>query len=84
MERSQEDLQGRRLRILHGRSFHDDPTRALRAARLAPRLGFSLSRGSRSVLRDALRERQHQAMDRYRTEPEAAWTIDHASTQRMR
>jgi tRNA nucleotidyltransferase (CCA-adding enzyme) len=52
----QSDLKERRLRILHPRSFHDDPTRALRAARLAPRLGFSLTRGSRNALRDAIRD----------------------------
>ncbi len=50
------DLEQRQLRIFHSRSFHDDPTRALRAARLAPRLRFTLSRGSRSALRDALRD----------------------------
>jgi tRNA nucleotidyltransferase (CCA-adding enzyme) len=50
------DLEGRRLRILHPRSFHDDPTRALRAARLAPRLGFTVTRDTRSALRNALRD----------------------------
>jgi len=51
-----DDLANRRLRVLHERSFHDDPTRVLRAARLAPRLGFALSRASRSALRSALRD----------------------------
>jgi len=51
-----EDLAQRRLRVLHPQSFHDDPTRAWRAARLAVRLGFRLDRRSRSALRDALRD----------------------------
>ena len=50
------DLESRVLRVFHRRSFHDDPSRALRAARLAARLGFRLSRGSRTALRDALRD----------------------------
>jgi tRNA nucleotidyltransferase (CCA-adding enzyme) len=49
------DLAARRLRVLHRASFSDDPTRALRAARLAPRLGFTLTRDSRAALRDSLR-----------------------------
>jgi tRNA nucleotidyltransferase (CCA-adding enzyme) len=67
-----QDLERRRLRILHPRSFHDDPTRALRAARLAPRLGFSLSRASLSALRDALRDGVFGAVsgDRIRRELE--------------
>jgi tRNA nucleotidyltransferase (CCA-adding enzyme) len=51
-----EDLAERRLHVLHERSFHDDPTRALRGARLAGRLGFRPSRRTRSYLRDALRD----------------------------
>lgn len=53
---AQADLEARVLRVFHPRSFHDDPTRALRAARLAARLGFRLDRGSRTALRDALRD----------------------------
>jgi len=50
------DLERRTLRILHPQSFHDDPTRAFRAARFAARLGFRLDRSSRAALRDALRD----------------------------
>ena len=65
-----EDLERGCLRILHARSFHDDPTRALRAARLAPRLGFSMSRESRAALRVALRDGAFGAVsgDRLRRE----------------
>jgi tRNA nucleotidyltransferase (CCA-adding enzyme) len=51
-----DDLARRRLRILHPQSFHDDPTRVLRAARLAPRLGFAITRETRVALRSALRD----------------------------
>jgi tRNA nucleotidyltransferase (CCA-adding enzyme) len=37
-----EDLAARRLRVLHERSFIDDPTRVLRLARYAQRLGFEI------------------------------------------
>jgi tRNA nucleotidyltransferase (CCA-adding enzyme) len=37
-----EDLSARRLRVLHDRSFIDDPTRLLRLARYAGRLGFEV------------------------------------------
>jgi tRNA nucleotidyltransferase (CCA-adding enzyme) len=66
------DLEARMLRILHPDSFHDDPTRSLRAARLGVRLGFRLSRGTRSALRDALRDGAFGAVsgDRFRREIE--------------
>lgn len=38
---AQEDLEAGRLRSLHEQSFADDPTRAVRGARLAGRLGFA-------------------------------------------
>ena len=48
-----EDLDGGLLRVLHERSFLDDPTRALRAARYAGRLDFDLEEGTAELLRGA-------------------------------
>jgi tRNA nucleotidyltransferase (CCA-adding enzyme) len=48
-----EDLRAGRLRVLHERSFVDDPTRALRAARYAARFGFELESETAKLLRDA-------------------------------
>ena len=36
------DLEAGRVRVLHARSFEDDPTRILRAVRYAGRLGFEI------------------------------------------
>jgi tRNA nucleotidyltransferase (CCA-adding enzyme) len=64
------DLEAGRLRILHERSFHDDPTRALRAARFASRLGFRLEAASRRALATALSARAFDAVsgERFRAE----------------
>lgn len=48
------DLKGRCLRVLHTQSFIDDPTRILRAARFAGRLGFTLERGTAVLMAQAL------------------------------
>ncbi len=47
------DLAAGLLRILHPRSFEDDPTRALRAARYAARFGFELAPQTAMLLREA-------------------------------
>ncbi len=74
LEGGLEDLSARRLRILHPRSFHDDPTRAWRAARFAARLGVKLDRGSRAALRSALRDGAFGAVsgERFRREMQLA------------
>ena len=41
-----QDLERRQLRLLHGASVRDDPTRLVRAARYAARLGFDLAPAS--------------------------------------
>ena len=47
----QADLATRQLRVLHPRSFEDDPTRAIRAARYAARFGFALEPQTEELLR---------------------------------
>jgi tRNA nucleotidyltransferase (CCA-adding enzyme) len=46
-----EDLERELLRVLHDRSFVDDPTRAIRAARYASRFGFGLEPETERLLR---------------------------------
>lgn len=48
------DLEGRLVRILHERSFIDDPTRLFRAVRFEQRLGFRLERGTERRYREAV------------------------------
>jgi len=49
-----EDLESRQLRVLHPRSFLDDPTRIWRALRFAVRLDFGLAPETEALLKDAL------------------------------
>lgn len=48
------DLEQKRIRILHPFSFIEDPTRIVRAARFAARLGFSLDSHSRQQAERAI------------------------------
>lgn len=49
------DLKAGVLRVLHGLSFHDDPTRALRAVRFAARFDFALAPDTQGLLKAAVR-----------------------------
>jgi len=48
------DLKKYKIRILHNKSFFDDPTRILRAIRYEQRLGFNLERHTLSLLNVAI------------------------------
>jgi tRNA nucleotidyltransferase (CCA-adding enzyme) len=52
-----EDLEARRLRVLHDQSFIDDPTRLLRLARYAGRLGFAVEDHTLGLARQAVAAR---------------------------
>jgi tRNA nucleotidyltransferase (CCA-adding enzyme) len=49
-----EDLDARLLRVLHDRSFLDDPTRLLRLVRYATRLGFAVEAATAALASDAI------------------------------
>ncbi len=51
-----QDLKKRLVRILHPRSFEDDPTRLVRAVRYGVRLGFRYDRSTARQLRRGIRE----------------------------
>jgi len=48
------DLDGRTVRVLHDKSFLDDPTRLLRAVRYETRLGFHMDAHTERLARDAI------------------------------
>lgn len=49
----QHDLKAKTIRVLHERSFLDDPTRIFRAIRFTQRFGFSLEPSTRGLLEEA-------------------------------
>ena len=49
-----DDLEAGRLRVLHERSFSDDPTRLLRMARYSARLGFEVESHTAALARAAI------------------------------
>ena len=66
----QRDLAEGRVRVLHPRSFKDDPTRILRAVRYAGRLGFEIKGETARLLADGLRWLDSVSGDRIRRELE--------------
>lgn len=71
------DLERGRLRVLHERSFEDDPTRAIRAARYAARYGFTLEPETDRLLRRTdlaavSADRRRAELERLAAEPSGA------------
>jgi tRNA nucleotidyltransferase (CCA-adding enzyme) len=73
------DLARRRLRILHPLSFVEDPTRILRAARYAARLGFQLDPGTRAARALAVALAPYPALSPARIAAEMERLLDDAA-----
>ena len=50
----EKDIEARVVRVLHDRSFLDDPTRIFRASRLAARLGFAIEPHTEELMQAAI------------------------------
>ncbi|MCS7223601.1 MAG: hypothetical protein NZ959_03415 [Armatimonadetes bacterium] len=51
-----QDLRRRLIRVLHDKSFRDDPTRMLRAVRYEQRFGFRMDRKTVRLMKEAIRQ----------------------------
>jgi tRNA nucleotidyltransferase (CCA-adding enzyme) len=78
------DLRERHIRVLHGQSFMDDPTRIFRAVRFETRLGFRMVRSTEQLIVEALSRAILPELEDYRIaaelklilgEPDAAKTL---------
>lgn len=64
------DICNRRIRVLHDRSFIDDPTRIFRAVRFEQRLGFRIVRSTERLIREALAMNIFAQLEPYRVAAE--------------
>ncbi len=62
------DILGKEIRVLHDRSFIDDPTRIFRAFRFASRFGFSIESSTADMMREAIPVIQRLSGERIRHE----------------
>jgi tRNA nucleotidyltransferase (CCA-adding enzyme) len=76
--RGQADLSGRVVRVLHDRSFIDDPTRIFRATRLAARLGFTIEAHTAELIRGAIETEALKAISKERIWREVFLAMDEA------
>jgi tRNA nucleotidyltransferase (CCA-adding enzyme) len=67
-----DDVAARHLRVLHDRSFEDDPTRMLRAVRFMLRLNFELEAHTRELLECAVDQRRAAGLSGARLRNELA------------
>ena len=68
------DLAARRLKVLHPKSFHDDPTRLFRAARYGGRMGLKPDAATARLIRQAVARKDPGLLSRERVRQEL-WRI---------
>ena len=61
-----QDIKDKKIRVLHDRSFIDDPTRIFRAIRFEQRLGFEIEEHTLDLIAGAVSNKMIDKLDRYR------------------
>lgn len=64
------DLASGRIRVLHNKSFTDDPTRIFRAVRFEQRFGFKIDRRTEELIRNAIDEKMFEKVKSQRIRDE--------------
>ena len=62
----QRDIKDKTIRILHNRSFIEDPTRIFRAVRFEQRFGFALEKQTLALLESAVKKKTLDGLSGYR------------------
>lgn len=73
------DLAAGVIKVMHDKSFMDDPTRIFRAVRFATRLGFSIEPHTMALMNAAIKKGMIAKLSEYRIKKELAAGIIHAS-----
>lgn len=66
----EQDLERGRIRVMHDKSFIDDPTRIFRAVRFEQRFGFSIDPRTEELIQTALEERMFERVEPQRVRDE--------------
>jgi tRNA nucleotidyltransferase (CCA-adding enzyme) len=77
------DLAERLIRVLHEKSFIDDPTRMFRAIRLATRLGFTLEAKTFELMAEAIASGAFETVSKERLWRELFLAMDEESAPRV-
>ncbi len=74
-----DDIRKKLVRVLHERSFVDDPTRIFRAVRFEKRLDFRIEDGTEERIKDAVREGLVEKLSGYRIASELRYVLEESN-----
>jgi len=78
-----DDLEAFRVRVLHPKSFIDDPTRIFRAVRFEQRYGFRIERKTEKLIKEAIKENIFQYVSGERIKGELTQILEEDKPREM-